>query len=72
MEGSGQDERTAVAAGGFTSGGVLLILMPAAFFLSVPSPDATKPNAMISLAYLGAVLLTVGLLTLGMGLVRSR
>ncbi|WP_046472212.1 hypothetical protein [Allosalinactinospora lopnorensis] len=44
------------------------ILLPAAFFLSVLSPDATEPNAMILLAYLGAVSLTAGLLTLGAGL----
>lgn len=46
------------------------ILMPAAFFLSVLSPEATEPNAMIYLAYVGAVSLTVGLLVLGIGLVR--
>src|ERR671911_2618478 len=33
------------------------ILLPAAFFLSVLSPDATEPNFLINLAYLGAVLL---------------
>ena len=59
--------------------GVLLILIPAAaillplaFFLSVLSPEATEPNAMIYLAYVGAVSLAVGLLTLGVGLVRRR
>jgi hypothetical protein len=46
------------------------ILLPAAFFLSVLSPDATEPNALINLAYLGAVLLASGLLVLGVGLVR--
>ena len=48
------------------------ILLPAAFFLSVASPDATRPNALIYLAYVGAVSLTVGLLVLGVSLVRSR
>ena len=48
------------------------ILLPLAFFLSVLSPEATEPNAMIYLAYLGAVSLAVGLLTLGVGLVRRR
>lgn len=48
------------------------ILLPAAFFLSVLSPDATEPNALISLAYVGAVLLVAGMLTLGVGLLRSR
>ena len=48
------------------------ILLPAAFFLSVASPDATEPNALIYLAYVGSVSLAVGLLVLGVGLVRSR
>lgn len=46
------------------------ILLPVAFFFSVLSPDATEPNAFIYLAYVGAALLTAGLLTLGVGLVR--
>lgn len=46
------------------------ILLPVAFFLSVTDADATEPNALISLAYVGAVLLTAGLLTLGFGLLR--
>jgi hypothetical protein len=49
---------------------VAAILVPAAFFLSVPSPDATAPNGLIYLAYVGAVLLAVGVLVLGIGLVR--
>jgi uncharacterized membrane protein len=48
------------------------ILLPLAFFLSVLSPEATEPNAMIYLAYVGAVSRAVGLLTLGVGLVRRR
>jgi hypothetical protein len=47
------------------------ILLPAAFFLSVLSPDATEPNALIALAYPGAGLLAAGLLVLGVGLVRG-
>lgn len=47
------------------------VLLPAAFFLSVTSADATEPNALINLAYLGAAVLTAGLLTLGVGLVRA-
>ena len=47
------------------------ILLPAAFFLSVLSPDATQPNAMIYLAFVGAVSLALGVLTLGIGLIRS-
>ena len=48
------------------------ILLPAAFFLSVASPEATKPNAFIYLAYVGAISLVVGLLVLGVGLIRRR
>ena len=48
------------------------VLLPAAFFLSVLSPEATEPNALIYLAYIGAVSLTAGLLVLGVGLVRGR
>lgn len=47
------------------------VLLPAAFFLSVLSPDATEPNSFIYLAYLGAISLAVGLLVLGIGLVRG-
>lgn len=48
------------------------VLLPAAFFLSVLSPDATEPNALIYLAYAGAVSLAAGLLILGVGLIRER
>lgn len=47
------------------------ILLPAAFFLSVTDPGATEPNGMISLAYVGAPLLAAGLVTLGVGLLRT-
>ena len=47
------------------------ILIPAAFFLSVLSPEATHPNAFINLAYVGAILLAVSVVTLGIGLIRS-
>ncbi len=46
------------------------ILLPAAFFLSVLHPEATEPNALIHLAYVGAVVLVAGLLALGVGLIR--
>ena len=46
------------------------VLLPAAFFLSVLSPDATEPNAMIYLAFVGAVSLASGVLVLGIGLIR--
>jgi drug/metabolite transporter superfamily protein YnfA len=47
------------------------ILLPLAFFLSVLSPDATEPNVMIYLAYVGGVLLASALVTLGIGILRS-
>jgi hypothetical protein len=46
------------------------ILVPAAFFLSVLSPDATKPNGLIALAYIGAAMLATGVIVLGVGLLR--
>lgn len=48
------------------------ILMPLGFFLSVVSPTAERPNALIWFTYAGAVVLAVGVLTLGVGLVRRR
>lgn len=51
---------------------VAAILIPTAFFLSVLSPDATEPNALIWLAPVGAVLVVVALITLGVGLLRNR
>ncbi len=47
------------------------ILLPVAFFLSILSPEATEPNALISLAYVGAVILVAGMLSLGVGLLRA-
>ena len=47
------------------------ILLPAAMFLSVLDADATEPNALINLAWVGAVSLVAGLLTLGVGLLRN-
>ncbi len=46
------------------------ILMPLGFFLSVVSPDAEEPNALIWLTYVGAAILAAGVLILGAGLVR--
>ena len=46
------------------------ILMPLAFFLSVLSQEATEPNALIYLAYVAGIVLAVGLLVLGIGLLR--
>ena len=36
------------------------------------SPEATEPNAMIYLAYVAGIVLAVGLLVLGVGLIRGR
>src|SRR2546428_2419725 len=47
------------------------ILMPAGFFLSMVSPDATAPNSLIALTDAGAVVLAIGVVTLGVGLVRA-
>lgn len=47
------------------------IFLPLAFFLSVLSPTATEPNSMIYLAYVGAIILSLGTLVLGIGLVKS-
>lgn len=50
---------------------IAAILIPAAFFLSVVSPQAREPNGLINLAYIGAVFLASAVLTLGVGLVRA-
>ncbi|WP_344967208.1 hypothetical protein [Salinactinospora qingdaonensis] len=44
------------------------ILMPLGFFLSVASPRAKRPNALLWLVYLGAASLFAATLTLGIGL----
>jgi hypothetical protein len=47
------------------------ILLPIAYFLSIVRPDAGRPNRLVNLAYLGAISLVVGMLTLGIGLLRA-
>jgi hypothetical protein len=47
------------------------ILVPTAFFLSMVSPQATRPNALVYLAYAGGVVLALGVLVLGVGLLRA-
>jgi hypothetical protein len=47
------------------------VLLPVAFFLSVLSPEAKEPNALINLAYAGTISFAVGLLVLGIGLIRG-
>ncbi len=54
-----------------TGAPIAAILIPAAFFLSVASPIATAPNALMNLAYIGALFLAAAVLTLGVGLIRS-
>lgn len=48
------------------------ILVPFAFFVSILRPDATQPNGLINVAYAGAILLAAGVITLGIGLFRTR
>ena len=50
---------------------IAAILIPAAFFLSVVSPTATRPNGLMNLAYLGALFLAAAVLSLGVGLIRA-
>mgnify|MGYP001310674469 CR=1 FL=1 len=47
------------------------ILMPAGFFLSSAGAGRTEPNGMIVLLWLGAASLTVGVVTLGVLLLRT-
>jgi Ni,Fe-hydrogenase I cytochrome b subunit len=48
------------------------ILLSAGFFASMLPPAAVAPGPGVVLIYLGALLLAVSVLTLGIGLVRSR
>jgi hypothetical protein len=47
------------------------LLLPIAFFVSIARPDADRPSRLVNVAYLGAVTLTIGMLTLGIGLLRA-
>jgi Ni,Fe-hydrogenase I cytochrome b subunit len=47
------------------------ILIPAAFFLSVIPKNATEPNALIYLGYVGAIILATGSIVLGIGLLNK-
>ena len=51
--------------------GILIaaILMPAGFFLSVIGTDPQRPNRLVSMIWLGAASLTVGLVAAGIGLI---
>lgn len=48
---------------------IAAILMPAGFLLSVLTPDATEPSALIALVPLGGLFLVAGVLTTGVGLI---
>ena len=48
------------------------MLISAGFFFSVLSPAATEPNRAVYLIYAGAVVLAVSVLSLGVGLLRTR
>jgi hypothetical protein len=50
---------------------IAAILMPAGFFLSVLSPDATEPNPLIYLVFAGGLFLIAGVLTTGIELIRA-
>ncbi len=50
--------------------GAAPILMPLGFFLSIIPPRAERPNKVITLVYLGGLLLAFGTVTLGIGLLR--
>src|SRR5438270_11994718 len=47
------------------------ILISAGFFFSVLPPTATQASGAVSLIYAGAVILAVGVITLGIGLLRT-
>jgi hypothetical protein len=50
---------------------IAAILLPAGFFLSMTSPEAVQPNGFVVLIYAGAASLVAGVLTLGVGLLKS-
>ena len=54
-----------------TGAPIAAILIPAAFFLSVVSPEAKQPNGLMNLAYVGALFLATAVLSLGFGLIRA-
>ena len=47
------------------------ILIPLGFFLSMTSPTATQPNGTVALIYVGAIVLAISVVTLGIGLLRG-
>jgi drug/metabolite transporter superfamily protein YnfA len=55
-----------------TAAPIAAILIPVAYFLSIADPSRRTPNDLIYLAYAGAVVLTLGLFALGVGLLRAK
>lgn len=54
-----------------TGSPVAAIMMPAGFFLSVLGRDPQKPNRLIWLLWIGALLLAAGLVVAGIGLLAA-
>jgi hypothetical protein len=50
---------------------VAAILMPAGFFFSSMGRERTRPNSLVALIYAGAVVLALGLASLGVGLLTA-
>lgn len=51
---------------------IAAILLPAGFFFSILSPRATAPSRMIYLCFVGAAVLAIALVALGIGLMRHQ
>jgi Ni,Fe-hydrogenase I cytochrome b subunit len=50
---------------------VAAIIVPLGFFVSMASPKRIAPNPAVSLIYLGALLLAISVISLGIGLLRA-
>jgi hypothetical protein len=50
---------------------IAALLLPGGFFLSVAGRDVTRPNRLFVLIPLGATVMAVGLVTLGVGLLAA-
>jgi hypothetical protein len=50
---------------------IAAILLPAGFFPSVLAKNASRPNGLIYLTYAGAAILAIGVVALGVGLLRK-
>lgn len=58
-----------IVRGGFP---VASILVSGGFFAAAGGPGLTQPNSFIAILYLGILVLTVSLVALGVGLIRSK